>query len=93
MEAAVLGAADRLSTAAMAETHLNLRGLKCPLPALKTRKALAGLRAGDLLVVSCTDPLAAIDIPNLVTETKDVIEDQAQAEGALVFRIRRAARA
>jgi tRNA 2-thiouridine synthesizing protein A len=77
----------------MAETHLNLRGLKCPLPALKTRKALSGLRTGDVLVVSCTDPLAAIDIPNLVAETKDVIEDQAQAEGALVFRIRRAARA
>jgi tRNA 2-thiouridine synthesizing protein A len=76
----------------MAETHLNLRGLKCPLPALKTRKALSGLNAGDLLVVSCTDPLAAIDIPNLINETKDVLEDQAQAEGALVFRIRRAAR-
>jgi tRNA 2-thiouridine synthesizing protein A len=76
----------------MAETHLNLRGLKCPLPALKTRKALSGLNAGDLLVVSCTDPLAAIDIPNLINETKDVIEDHAQVEGALVFRIRRAAR-
>ena len=82
----------RLSTAAMTETHLNLRGLKCPLPALKTRKALSGLSEGDLLVVSCTDPLAAIDIPNLVNETKDVIEDQGRAEGALVFRIRRAAR-
>jgi tRNA 2-thiouridine synthesizing protein A len=76
----------------MAETHLNLRGLKCPLPALKTRKALSRLSAGDLLVVSCTDPLSAIDIPNLVNETKDVIEGQAQIEGALVFHIRRAAR-
>jgi tRNA 2-thiouridine synthesizing protein A len=83
----------QLSTAAMTETHLNLRGLKCPLPALKTRKALLGLSAGDLLVVSCTDPLAAIDIPNLMHETKDVIEDQAQVEGALVFRIRRGGQA
>lgn len=82
-----------MSTAAMPETHLNLRGLKCPLPALKTRKALSRLSAGDVLVVACTDPLAAIDIPNLVHETKDVIEEQAQADGALVFRIRRAARA
>ena len=88
----MLGAADPLSTAAMTETHLNLRGLKCPLPALKTRKALSGLSAGDLLVVSCTDPLAAIDIPSLIHETRDVIEDQAQADGALVFRIRRAGR-
>lgn len=76
----------------MTETRLNLRGLKCPLPALKTRKALSGLSAGDLLVVSCTDPFAAIDIPNLINETRDVIEDQAQADGALVFRIRRVAR-
>jgi tRNA 2-thiouridine synthesizing protein A len=89
----VLGAADPLSTTAMSETHLNLRGLKCPLPALKTRKALAGLSAGDLLVVECTDPLATIDIPNLVNETKDVLEDQAQADGTVVFRIRRAPRA
>lgn len=89
----MLGAPDRLSIAAMPETHLNLRGLKCPLPALKTRKALLRLNAGDLLVVSCTDPLAAIDIPNLINETKDVIEDQGQVEGALVFRIRRGTRA
>ena len=76
----------------MGETHLNLRGLKCPLPALKTRKALQGLSPGDLLVVECTDPLAAIDIPNLMTETKDVLEGQSQAEGALLFRIRRGER-
>ena len=73
----------------MTETHLNLRGLKCPLPALKTRKALAGLAAGDVIVVECTDPLAAIDIPNLVTETQDVLEAQGAQNGALVFRIRK----
>ena len=55
----------------MAETNLNLRGLKCPLPALKTRKALTRLAAGDELVVECTDPLAGIDIPNLLRETGD----------------------
>jgi tRNA 2-thiouridine synthesizing protein A len=66
----------------MAEAHLNLRGLKCPLPALKTRKALQGLAPGDLLVVECTDPLAAIDIPNLVNQTMDLLEGHSQAEGA-----------
>ncbi len=76
----------------MSETRLNLRGLKCPLPALKTRKALQGLKPGDLLVIECTDPLAAIDIPNLVNETKDTLEDQARAETVLVFRIRRGER-
>ncbi len=73
----------------MTDTHLNLRGLKCPLPALKTRKALAGLPAGAVIVVECTDPLAAIDIPNLLNETRDVLEAQGEQDGALVFRIRK----
>ena len=73
----------------MTETYLNLRGLKCPLPALKTRKALAGLEPGAVIVVECTDPLAAIDIPNLLNETRDVLEDQGERDGALVFRIRK----
>ena len=74
----------------MTETHLNLRGLKCPLPALKTRKALRGLAAGDVLVVECTDPLATIDIPNLARETGDALEGQTEDDGVLTFRIRKA---
>lgn len=50
------------------ETILDLAGLKCPLPVLRTRKALQTLPAGATLVVLCTDPMAAIDIPNLVRE-------------------------
>jgi tRNA 2-thiouridine synthesizing protein A len=73
----------------MAETHLNLKGLKCPLPALKTRKALAGLQPGAVIVVECTDPLAAIDIPNLLNETGDVLETHSERDGALIFRIRK----
>lgn len=76
----------------MTETTLSLRGLKCPLPALKTRKALTRLAAGDQLVVECTDPLSAIDIPNLLRETGDMLEESRQDNGLLVFRIRKAAR-
>ena len=47
----------------MNETVMNLRGLKCPLPALRVRKKLSGLNSGDIVVAECTDPLAAIDIP------------------------------
>lgn len=80
----------------MSETHLDLRGLKCPLPALKTRKALAKAAPGAVLVVSCTDPMAVIDIPHLVHETKDVLEGRETRAGdngadVLVFRIRKAA--
>ena len=58
----------------MAEKTINLRGLKCPLPALRARKALTGLKAGDVLIAECTDPLTAIDIPNLLNQTGDALE-------------------
>ena len=73
----------------MAETTLDLQGLKCPLPALRTRKALATLNRGDVVTVECTDPLASIDIPHLVTGTGDVIETQTQRSDVLIFRIRK----
>jgi tRNA 2-thiouridine synthesizing protein A len=73
----------------MTETTMNLRGLKCPLPALRVRKKLSGLKTGDLIVAECTDPLAAIDIPNLLRQTGDILEDKTEAEGLLTFRIRK----
>jgi len=69
---------------------IDLRGLKCPLPALRTRKVLKGLAAGDVIVVQCTDPLSAIDIPNLLNQTGDVLEHSERKEGLLTFRIRKA---
>jgi len=72
------------------ETRLDLKGLKCPLPALKARKALTRLPAGTLLIVDCTDPMAAIDIPNLVRETGDALEGQERVDSVLSFRIRKA---
>jgi len=70
---------------------LDLRGLKCPLPVLRVRKALIAARAGSLLVVYCTDPMATIDLPNLARETGALIERQGDADGALIFHIRKAA--
>jgi tRNA 2-thiouridine synthesizing protein A len=72
------------------EKTINLRGLKCPLPALRTRKVLKSLSAGDVIVVECTDPLSAIDIPHLLSETGDTLEGSKQADGLLIFRIRKA---
>ncbi len=73
----------------MAEKTLNLRGLKCPLPALRTRKALSSLPANDILIVECSDPLAAIDIPNLLRQTGDALEDTSRDAEILTFRIRK----
>jgi tRNA 2-thiouridine synthesizing protein A len=74
----------------MAEKTANLRGLKCPLPALRTRKLLSQMAGGDLLTIECTDPLAAIDIPNLLRETGDGLEGSETADGVMIFRIRKA---
>ena len=71
------------------DVTLDLRGLKCPLPALRTRKALARLKAGDIATVECTDPLAAIDIPHLVAQSGDILEQRSQQRDVLVFRIRK----
>jgi tRNA 2-thiouridine synthesizing protein A len=70
--------------------QLDLSGLKCPLPALKTRKALRAMQRDRQLEVICTDPLASIDIPNLVRECGDILEECRQEGRKLVFTIRRA---
>jgi tRNA 2-thiouridine synthesizing protein A len=72
-----------------AVTTIDLRGLKCPLPALRTRKALSRLQPGAALVVECSDPLAVIDIPNLVRETGDILEESTHRDDVLIFRIRK----
>jgi molybdopterin-guanine dinucleotide biosynthesis protein A len=74
----------------MSETVLDLRGLKCPLPALKTRRALALAAPGSRLTVECTDPLTVIDIPHVCQETGDRLESQSQDGAVLRFVIRKA---
>ena len=73
----------------MAEKTVNLRGLKCPLPALRTKKLLAGMASGDELVIECTDPLSAIDIPNLLRQTGDPLVSKGKEGELLLFRIRK----
>ncbi len=72
--------------------ELDLSGLKCPLPVLRTRKALASLNPGDHLRVICTDPLAGIDVPNLVRELGDTLAEQMQDGKSLTFVIVKAER-
>lgn len=75
----------------MTTTKLDLSGLKCPLPALKTRKALKSVLPGHFLQVCCTDPLSVIDIPNLIRETGDKVEITERDETKIVFLIEKAA--
>jgi tRNA 2-thiouridine synthesizing protein A len=81
----------------LTEKIMNLRGLKCPLPTLRVKKALSTLNSGDLIIAECTDPMAAIDIPHLVRQTGDILEakepgmerGQESGQGLLTFRIRK----
>ena len=68
---------------------MNLRWLKCPLPALRVRKMLASLKSGDLIAAECTDPLTAIDIPNLLRQTGDMLVEKSEAGDVLTFKIGR----
>jgi tRNA 2-thiouridine synthesizing protein A len=56
---------------------------------LRTRKALAALQPGDGLTVACTDPLAAVDIPTLLRQTGDALEETRRDGNATTFRIRK----
>lgn len=65
-----------------ADVLYDLRGLKCPLPVLKTRRCLKALHDGDRLIVETTDPLAGIDIPHFCRqEGHELVENEKTAEG------------
>lgn len=68
---------------------LDLRGLKCPLPALLAKRALLRAAAGTLFDIVADDPMAAIDIPHMCAqEAFDLVS--VQREGACVrLRLRR----
>ncbi|MFK0685882.1 sulfurtransferase TusA family protein [Ochrobactrum sp. BD67] len=60
----------------------DLRGLKCPLPVLKTRNRLEKMPSGALLWVEATDPLSGIDVPHFCTQEGHALIAQ-QREGTL----------
>jgi tRNA 2-thiouridine synthesizing protein A len=82
--------ASRRLTSGVGVSIVDLIGLNCPLPALKTRRALSRLTRGDRLQVHCSDPLAAIDIPHLVHGTGDRIERTEELGKCIIFLIEKA---
>ncbi|MEZ5871236.1 MAG: sulfurtransferase TusA family protein [Nitratireductor sp.] len=61
---------------------LDLKGLNCPLPVLKTRKAMRSMHPGERLRVETSDPLAVIDVPNFCREDGHVLIEM-QEEGRI----------
>lgn len=65
-------------------------GLKCPLPVLYARRALAAASRGSVVVVTADDPMARIDIPHLCqSDGHDLLGTEDQGSATL-FRIRKA---
>jgi tRNA 2-thiouridine synthesizing protein A len=67
---------------------LDLRGLKCPLPALMARRALARLAPGARLMVIADDPLAVVDIPHMCHHEGHVVESVTRDSGRTEFVLR-----
>lgn len=67
----------------------DLRGLKCPLPVLRSRKKLSAMLSGEDLVVETTDPLAVIDIPHMCREDGHTLLETIKTVDGHRFCIRR----
>ena len=76
------------STQTTPET-LDVRGLACPTPVLRTKKALQKLNTGELLSVLATDPGAPKDISALCRQTGHELMEDGKAEGEYHFLIRK----
>lgn len=69
------------------EVVLDLRGLKCPYPVLRAKKAMPRVAIGGVLVLECTDPLTVIDVPHFVNQTGHMLRAQERAGEIYVFKI------
>jgi tRNA 2-thiouridine synthesizing protein A len=58
------------------QIELDTRGLNCPLPILKTKKALADMASGDLLRVVSTDPGSVRDFQAFARQTGNELVEQ-----------------
>ena len=72
-------------------TTLDTKGMICPLPILKAKKALKGLAAGEVLEVIATDPGAVKDFDSFCRTTGNELMDTADADGIFTFTIKKGA--
>lgn len=71
------------------DVELDCLGLLCPLPVLKSRRALRALAPGDRLRVIATDPMAAIDIPHMcATDGHTLLEQHRDGDSAVFIILR-----
>ena len=73
--------------AGTSELVLDLRGLRCPQPVLRAKKALRDVPIGGVLVMECTDPLTVIDVPHFARQTGHELAEQRQADKLYIFKL------
>jgi tRNA 2-thiouridine synthesizing protein A len=68
---------------------LDTKGLNCPLPVLKAKRALRNVPVGEILTVTATDPASTIDFRHFcMTSGHDLVE-WSEADGVFTYVIRR----
>ncbi len=72
-----------------AQKELDTRGLNCPLPILKAKKALADMRSGEVLKVLATDPGSIRDFQAFARQTGNELVEQASNNDEFVHFLRR----
>jgi len=72
-----------------AQKEIDTRGLNCPLPILKAKKALSELQAGEVLKVVSTDPGSVRDFQAFARQTGNELVEQATAGEDFVHFLRR----
>ena len=71
------------------QKELDARGLNCPLPILKTKKALAEMQSGEVLRVVATDPGSVRDFQAFSRQTGNVLLDRFEEEKDFIFYMQR----
>jgi tRNA 2-thiouridine synthesizing protein A len=75
----------------MPDKTLDLKGLACPLPVLKTKKALSQLPKGATLEVFATDPASVADFTAFSEATGNALLEHSEAGGVYRFLLQRSA--
>ncbi|MBF0338763.1 MAG: sulfurtransferase TusA family protein [Candidatus Magnetobacterium sp. LHC-1] len=73
-----------------ADQVLDTKGLNCPMPVLKTKKALDGIESGKVLEVISTDPGSKSDIPALLSRLGHELLETKESGNAISFFIKKA---
>jgi len=71
------------------DRELDARGLNCPLPILRTKKALTGMQSGQVLKVLATDPGAVKDFQSFSRQTGHELLSHAEANKEFTFFMRK----